>query len=199
MQTTQSAPIAAIATAQAPGAIGIVRISGSGAMAIADRIFRPVSGTRLSDSPGYRAHYGQLTDDSGPFDDGVATVFRAPRSYTGEDCVELSCHGGVYLTRRVLRAALAAGARMAQPGEFTRRAFLNGKMSLTSAESVMQRIGAQGALAARAAQAGAQDVLARRINAVRTALTDAAAHLAAWADFPDEAVPDVTDGELHTR
>ena len=199
MQIPFSPPIAAIATAQAPGAIGIVWISGTGAAEIADRIFCPVSGARLSDSPGYRAHYGQLTDGSGTFDDGVATVFRAPRSYTGEDCVELSCHGGVYLTRRVLRAALDAGARMAQPGEFTRRAFLNGKMSLTSAESVMQRIGAQGALAARAAQAGAQDVLARRIDGIRTALTDAAAHLAAWADFPDEAVPDVTDGELHAR
>ena len=199
MQTSLDSPIAAIATAQAPGAIGMVRISGVGAIEVADRVFRPVHGGSLCDSPGYRAHYGQLTDDAEPFDDGVATVYRAPRSYTGEDCVELTCHGGVYLTRRLLRAVLASGARMAQPGEFTRRAFLNGKMSLTSAESVMQRIGAQGALAARAAQAGAQDVLTRRIRSIRDALTDAAAHLAAWADFPDEAVPEVTDGELTSR
>lgn len=191
--------IAAIATAQAPGAIGVVRLSGPGAMETADRIFRAVNGEKLVDTAGYRAHFGQLLDDGGVFDDGIATVFRAPRSYTGEDCVELSCHGGVYLTRRVLRAALDCGARLAQPGEFTRRAFLNGKMSLTSAESVMQRIGAQGALAAKAAQAGAQDVLTRRIQAVRDQLTDGAAHLTAWADFPDEEVPEVTDTELNER
>lgn len=191
--------IAAIATAQAPGAIGVVRLSGSGAIAAADRIFRAASGARLVDSAGYRAHFGQLIDADGPFDDGIATVFRAPKSYTGEDCVELSCHGGVYLTRRVLRAAMDCGARLAQPGEFTRRAFLNGKMSLTSAESVMERIGAQGALAARAAQAGAQDALTRRIDAIRANLTDGAAHLTAWADFPDEEVPEVTAAELTGR
>ena len=192
-------PIAAIATAQAPGAIGVVRISGDGAAAIADRIFVPVSGGTLAQSAGYRAHFGRLRDAHGVFDDGIATVFCAPRSYTGEDVVELSCHGGVYLTRRVLRAAVEAGARLAQPGEFTRRAFLNGKLSLTSAEAVMQRIGAQGEQAARAAQAAADGALQKRINAVRGGLVDAAAHLTAWADFPDEEVPEVTAAELEAR
>ncbi len=194
-----SHPIAAIATAQAPGAIGVVRISGEGAADIAARIFKPFSGSSLTASKGYRAHFGELTDGAGAFDTGIATVFRAPRSYTGEDVVEISCHGGLYMTRRLLRAALDQGAALAQPGEFTRRAFLNGKMSLTSAEAVMELIGAQGALAASAAKAASEGALQRKITGVRAELTDAAAHLTAWADFPDEEVPEVTGAELEQR
>jgi tRNA modification GTPase len=194
-----SQPIAAIATAQAPGAIGVVRISGDGAADIAARIFAPFSGRSLTESKGYRAHFGELTDGAGAFDTGIATVFRAPKSYTGEDVVEISCHGGLYMTRRLLRAALDQGAALAQPGEFTRRAFLNGKMSLTSAEAVMELIGAQGALAASAAKAASEGALQRKITGVRAQLTDAAAHLTAWADFPDEEVPEVTESELEER
>lgn len=192
-------PIAAIATAQAPGAIGMVRLSGDGAVEVAARIFAPINGTALTVSGGYRAHFGTVHDAAGDFDNGIATVFRAPKSYTGEDVVEITCHGGLYMTQRLLRAALDNGARLAQAGEFTRRAFLNGKMSLTSAEAVMQLIGAQGALAAQAARAGAEGALQRRIADIRSQLTDAAAHLTAWADFPDEEVPEVTEDELRTR
>lgn len=194
-----SKTIAAIATAQAPGAIGVVRLSGSDAVTIAARIFAPYSGMDLTASKGYRAHFGQLTDGDGNFDNGIATVFRGPKSYTGEDVVEISCHGGLYMTRRLLRAALDRGAVLAQPGEFTRRAFLNGKMSLTSAEAVMDLIGAQGAMAASAAKAAAEGALQRKITQVRALLTDAAAHLTAWADFPDEEVPEVTGAELEER
>lgn len=129
--------IAAISTGQAAGGIGIVRISGEDALAVADRIFRPVSKT-LSSLPGYHAAFGTVLCGGVPVDEAVALVFRAPKSYTGEDVVEISCHGGLYVTRQVLRAALQNGARAAEAGEFTRRAFLNGKMDLTRAEGVMQ-------------------------------------------------------------
>lgn len=194
-----STPIAAIATAQAPGAIGMVRLSGDGVTEIAAQIFHPAGGADLTASNGYRAYFGTVCDRAGAFDNGIATVFRGPKSYTGEDVIEITCHGGLYMTRRLLRAALDHGARLAQPGEFTRRAFLNGKMSLTSAEAVMQLIGAQGNLAAGAARAAAEGALQRKIGAIRTQLTDAAAHLTAWADFPDEEVPEVTDAELTER
>ena len=125
--------IAAISTGQAAGGIGIVRISGENALNVADRIFKSVSGLKLKELSGYRAALGTVFFEEKPVDEAIATVFRAPKSYTGEDVVELSCHGGLYVTRQVLRAALSAGAVAAEPGEFTKRAFLNGKMDLTKA------------------------------------------------------------------
>lgn len=178
--------IAAIATPQAAGGIGIVRISGSQATEVADRVFSAVSRKKLMQSEGYRAHYGHVSDDGEAIDEAIALVFRAPKSYTGEDVVELSCHGGLYIIRRVLRAVLKSGARMAEPGEFTRRAFENGKMSLTQAESVMDLIGAQGQQAARAAFSAREGRLAAHIDALKTELTGYAAHLSAWADYPEE-------------
>ena len=139
-----SAIIAAISTPPAAAGIGVVRISGDGAIALADRLFRPRSKSkRLSDLPGYTALYGHVYDADGDIDDCVALVFRAPHSYTGEDVVELSCHGGIYLLSRVLRAALDAGAEPAEPGEFTKRAFLNGRLDLTQAEAVIDLIRAK--------------------------------------------------------
>ena len=126
----------------------------------------------------------------------MALVFAAPASFTGEDVVELSCHGGVFIMRRVLEAVLAAGAAPAGPGEFTRRAFVNGKLGLTEAEAVMQVISAQGAQSARAARAGKEGALEKKIAGIRERLIDAAAHLAAWADYPDDDVPQVNEEEL---
>ncbi len=143
--------IAAIATPQAAGGIGIVRISGDEAAAIADRVFNSDDGKPLTLSKGYTAHYGYVYDGSDKIDEAIALVFKAPKSYTGEDVVELSCHGGLYILRRVLRTVLKNGARIAEAGEFTRRAFENGKKSLTQAEAVMEIISAQGEQAARAA------------------------------------------------
>ena len=136
--------IAAISTGMAAGGIGIVRISGENAIKIADSIFSSVSGKKIADIPGYCALYGKAVDGGDVLDTVIALLFRAPKSYTGEDVVEISCHGGLYVTKRVLRAALSAGAVPAQAGEFTKRAFLNGKMDLTGAESVMNIISAQG-------------------------------------------------------
>ena len=136
--------IAAISTAQAPGGIGLIRISGPRAQEIADKVFTARSGKRLAEEKGYTVHYGRVQDEEGPIDEAIAINYRAPASFTGENVAELSCHGGLYLLRRTLRALYHAGARPAQPGEFTRRAFLNGKMGLTEAESVMELISARG-------------------------------------------------------
>ena len=188
--------IAAISTAQSPGAIGIVRISGPEAHEIADRVFTSAHGKTISGQRGYTALYGKVHDQNGEIDEAIALNFRAPASFTGDDVVELSCHGGVYVTRHLLKAVLEAGAVPAGPGEFTRRAFLNGKMGLTEAESVMQMIGAQGEQAAKTALAGQGGVLERRIHAVRDLLVSTAAHLSAWADYPDDDIPQVTPEEL---
>lgn len=190
--------IAAIATAQAPGAVGVVRISGPEARTVAARVFVSAHGKKLDELRGYTALYGKVRDEVGDIDEAIALNFRAPASFTGEDVVELSCHGGVYVTRRLLKAVLAAGAVPAGPGEFTRRAFLNGKMGLTEAESVMQIISAQGEEAAKAAFAGRGGVLEKRITAVRNTLVAAAAHLSAWADYPEDDIPQVTPEELKT-
>ena len=189
--------IAAVSTAPAPGGIGIVRISGEEAFAVADQVFRGVSGKKLSQMRGYTAQLGgAFTPDGERLDDVVALVYRSPKSYTGEDVVELSCHGGLYVTKRLLQLVLDAGASPAGPGEFTRRAFLNGKMDLAQAEAVMGLISASGEQARKAALAGSSGVLSQRIAAIKGELMEQAAHLAAWADFPEEDVPEVEESQL---
>lgn len=188
--------IAAIATAQAAGGVGMIRVSGGGAMDICDKIFTAVSGNELKNSKGYKAHFGRVHDSDGDIDECVALVFRAPHSYTGEDVVELSCHGGLYVLKRVLRAVLAAGAAPAKAGEFTERAFLNGKMDLTQAEAVMDLIGAQGKQAADAALTALGGTLSREIEANTEKLVNVSAHLSAWVDYPDEEIEELEDEEM---
>ena len=188
--------IAAVATAQAAGGIGVVRISGAEAPAIAQRIFVPVSGADLTRSKGYRAYFGRVTDAGEDVDEAVCLIFRAPHSYTGEDVAEISCHGGLYITRRVLQSALAAGARPAEAGEFTKRAFLNGKLDLSAAEAVMGIVSAQGEQAAKAALNALDGALARKIHAVADDVIAATAALAAWVDYPDEDVEQVHPEKL---
>ncbi|OCN01587.1 tRNA uridine(34) 5-carboxymethylaminomethyl synthesis GTPase MnmE [Clostridium sp. W14A] len=190
--------IAAISTPQAPGGIGVIRISGPDARKIAGRVFSPSGKKSLEDLPGYTALYGRVFDESGAIDEAIALNFRAPKSFTGENVVELSCHGGLVILRRLLRAVIRAGAEPAGPGEFTRRAFLNGKIGLTEAESVMQLVSAQGEQAAKAALAGHEGALERRIASIRGKLLGAAAHLSAWADYPEDDIPQVTGEELKT-
>ena len=138
--------IAAIATGMTDSGIGIVRISGSGAVDVGNRIFRSPSGKRiLSRAQSHKLCYGFAVEQDNGFeiDEVMAVVMKAPRSFTGEDTVELQCHGGVFVMRKILEAALKGGARLAEPGEFTKRAFLNGRMDLSRAEAVMDVIGAQ--------------------------------------------------------
>ena len=191
-----SETIAAISTPNAVGGISVVRLSGDAAFSVADRIFTGISGKPLCTMKGYRAAYGELHDAQGKIDTGVALVFRAPKSYTGENVVEFSCHGGIVLTRRVLRAAMEAGARLAQPGEFTKRDFLNGKLSLTQAESVLDLIQSQNEQALNCSNAALDGSLYRRISAIREELVAETAHITAWVDFPEEDVDEVKRQEL---
>ncbi|MBP3937510.1 MAG: tRNA uridine-5-carboxymethylaminomethyl(34) synthesis GTPase MnmE [Clostridia bacterium] len=196
-----STVIAAIATPPAAAGIGVIRLSGEDAIAVADKVFRPLAGNKtLSAQAGYTALYGHVYDAEGDVDDCVALVFRAPHSYTGENVVELSCHGGLYLLRRCLRACIEAGAIPAEAGEFTKRAFLNGKMDLTGADAVMDLIGAGGALAARAALAAREGSIFRRTEQIKANLLAVAAQNAAYVDYPDDDIPElsplVLDGTL---
>lgn len=188
--------IAAISTGQAAGGIGIVRISGENALFVADRIFKSVSGIELNKLSGYKAAFGKVYFDEKPIDEAVALVFRAPKSYTGEDTVEISCHGGLLVTKQVLRAALQNGAIPAEPGEFTKRAFLNGKMDLTQAESVMNIISAKSEQAKSAALNTLDGALFKKISEISLSLKRIAAQMAAWVDYPDEEIDDLTDDNL---
>lgn len=189
--------IAAISTPHAIGGIGIVRISGPDARKIASAVFTPKSQKKnLMTAPGYTALFGRVHEGEQELDDAIALVFQAPKSYTGEDVVELSCHGGLYLMHRVLRAVLDAGAIPAQPGEFTKRAFFNGKLSLTQAEGVMDLIASEGEQAARAALSARDGALFHRLETVKQRLLTLSGHLSAWTDFPEEDVPELSESEL---
>jgi len=189
--------IAAIATPLAIGGVSMIRISGDDAFAVAKKVFFPVSGEDLAKKTGYTACYGQFKLPNGKtVDDGVALVFRAPHSYTGEDVVELSCHGGVTITREILRLVLEAGASLAEAGEFSKRAFLNGKMSLTQAEGVIDLIHSQSIQAARSARYQMDGALYHRIEGIKSSLLTIAAHLAAWADYPEEDLEEVESSDL---
>ena len=188
--------IAAVATGNAAGGLGVIRISGEKAIEIANKVFKPQDGSSLSDLKGYRAKFGSIVFEGETFDDAVALVFRAPKSYTGEDVVELSVHGGLFIIERTLEAVFAAGAVPAEAGEFTKRAFLNGKMDLTQAESVADLISAQGETAAKASYNALQGALSNKIGDVLEALTDCSASMAAWVDYPDEEIPELDDSVL---
>ena len=179
--------IAAIATPPGEGALAVIRISGATALAVAHTIFR---GTRpLSEMEERKVFFGRIVSPEGEvIDEILLTIFRNPRSYTGEDLVEISGHGGSLVASRVLGVALTAGARMARPGEFTERAFLNGKLDLTQAEAVMDLISAQTPLAARAAASQLEGRLGAEIMALRGELLEAVAHLEAFIDFPEEGI-----------
>ena len=190
--------VCAVSTPLAEGGISVIRISGEKALSIAERIFRPLSCESVSDMAGYTCAYGKIVEpESGrAVDEGVLTVFRAPRSYTGEDVCEISCHGGVFVTKKVLRLCLECGARLADRGEFTKRAFLNGKLSLTQAEAVMDIISAEGDYALSSANLTRSGRLFAQITAIRDSLVEELASLAAWVDYPDDDIPAVTEDSL---
>lgn len=188
--------IAAISTGQAAGGIGVVRISGENALSVADRIFKTVSGIKLEKLSGYKAAFGKVFFEEKCVDEAIALVFKAPKSYTGEDVVEISCHGGLLVTKQVLRAALANGAVPAEAGEFTKRAFLNGKMDLTRAESVMNIISAKSEQAKSAALNTLDGALYKKVSEISLSLKKIAAQMAAWVDYPDEEIDDLSDDKL---
>ena len=190
----QGETIAAIATPPGEGALAVIRISGAKALSVADAVFRATKPP--SEIEERRVVFGKIADSKGEvLDEVLLTVFRNPRSYTGEDLVEISGHGGPIVASRVLASVLAAGARMARPGEFTERAFHNGKLDLTQAEAVMDLIHAQTDRSAKAAAGQLEGRLGSEINSLRAELLETVAHLEAFIDFPEEGI-DPESGEV---
>ncbi len=192
--------IAAISTPLGQGGIGIVRLSGEKALDIADRIFKPGRGDQLpSTLPTHTVHYGRVVDGDEVVDEALLTLMHAPRSYTREDVVEISCHGSMVALRRVLELALAHGARLAEPGEFTKRAFLNGRLDLAQAEAVADIIAAKTEASQRAAEAQLRGDLSREVNDIREQLADLLTYVEASIDFAEEDIELLTRDELRRR
>lgn len=186
--------ICALATPPGEGGIATVRVSGPDAYGIVGKIFAPVrQGKSVADAKGYTAMLGHYLLHGTEMDECVALFFRAPHSYTGEDVIELSVHGGTAMADGLLEALITAGCAPAGPGEFTRRALENGRMSLTQAEAVMEVIAANGRQGAALAKSALDGRLAKRIGKIQTALQTLNAHLTAWVDYPEEDVPELSD------
>jgi tRNA modification GTPase len=198
MNPADTSPIAAIATPSGEGALSIIRMSGEGVLQLADRLFRGRS--QLSDCAGYTVHLGAIVDRDGQVvDEVLATVFRRPHSYTGEDAVEFSCHGGTAVARAALDEALRAGARPAEPGEFTRRAFLNGRIDLSQAEAVADLIAARSDRARRISLQQLAGKLGSAVRELRDSLTDLCALLELDLDFAEEGLDLMPSAETQTR
>lgn len=184
--------ITAISTPNAHGGIGVIRISGDDAIAVAERVFRSASGRKISEMGGYTCAYGNILDENSiVVDDIILTLFRKPHSYTGEDIVELSCHGGIYICKKVISLLLQNGAVLAQPGEFSKRAFLNGKMSLSQAEAIMTAIHAEGEAALREANLARSGCLSAEMHSCRSAITELLSAICYWMDDPEETPPEL--------
>lgn len=191
----KSDPIVACATPWGRAAVALVRVSGEGLRPLLERVCLPRGGW----PPARHARLCGLQDEAGVFDEGLLTFFEGPRSYTGEDSAEISCHGNPVVVERLLAALVGAGARPAEPGEFTRRAFLNGRMDLTRAEAVLQAIQATSPAGLAVARAGLDGAVAALADALRDGLTDAVAELEARLDYPDEDLSFTADEALAAR
>lgn len=192
--------IAAISTPHGKGGVAVLRVSGQEAVAIASRVFVPKNGKTLSDCASRMATYGAILAPEGeewlPVDDGLATVFRAPASFTGEDVVEVCCHGGILLTQTVLSALLSAGARLARPGEFTRRAFLNGKIGLGAAEAIGSLLEAQNRGQMTLALGGLHGTLEARTRGCYEQLRSVLTSVLACIDFPEEDLSEMSREDM---
>ncbi len=197
-QPVQEDPIAAIATPLGVGALAVIRISGSGVLDIAQGLFRKYghSDFQLRESKGFTAHFGRVYDRDGLIDEVIALVFRSPNSYTREDMVEFSCHGGPVVVRHMLQALYEAGCRPAEPGEFTRRAFLNGRIDLLQAEAIGEMIHARSESAYRTAVNQMQGKLSRKLEELRQRLVESCALLELELDFSEEDVEFQSRDEL---
>ncbi|HHW14506.1 MAG TPA: tRNA uridine-5-carboxymethylaminomethyl(34) synthesis GTPase MnmE [Firmicutes bacterium] len=199
VKRAQEETIAAIATPPGEGAVGVIRLSGAGAIRIADAVFRSLHGRGSLLQAGERRLLHGVAVEPGTgaaLDEVLVAVARAPRTYTGEDVVEFSCHGGAVVLERVLAALLSAGARLARPGEFTQRAFLNGRIDLAQAEAVIDVVRARSAEGLQAAVGGLLGALGRRVGELKNRLVALLAHLEAALDFPEDEVPPVEQGTV---
>ncbi len=188
--------IAAISTPPGKGGVALIRMSGNEAVTIAARCFVLRSGKPLADLPARHAAYGDVIFEGAPIDDAVITVFRAPHSYTGEDTVEICCHGGILLTRTVLSALFAAGAKSAEPGEFTRRAVLSGRLSLTEAEAIGCLLEAKSTAQLRLSASRARTRLAEELNRLHHAALTLMSSMYAKIDYPEEDLSDLSNDEI---
>ena len=189
--------IAAIATPLGEGGIAIIRISGIKAVNVGDSVFQPLSKAKnhLANSKSHTIHYGYIYLNKQRLDEVMVSVMRGPSTFTREDIIEINCHGGIQATKAVLDAVLKAGARLAVPGEFTKRAFLHGRIDLTQAEAVLDLINARSGLALSAANEQLEGKLSQRINQLRDETMHVLAHVEAHIDFPDEDIePDTMNG-----
>ena len=193
--------IAAIATPLGEGGLAVIRLSGPQSLTVADRSFRPAgkSSVQPSAAATHTIQYGHVVRDGQVIDEVLLSVMRAPRTFTREDVVEIACHGGILAAKSVLDTVLANGARLAHPGEFTQRAFLNGRLDLAQAEAVLDLIHARTELALSAANEQLAGKLSQRINRLRDDLMDALAHVEAHLDFPEEGIAPDTHRELLAR
>ena len=191
--------ITAIATAPGVGAVGIVRLSGPACYEIADKMFCPKAGGRVSEVPAGRVVYGSVRDGDELVDEALGLTFRAPRSYTGQDVVEFQTHGGPAVLRRVLELCTLHGARLAKPGEFTLRAFLNGRLDLVQAEAVLDLVNAQSDSARRGAALGLSRALSEQLGLIQDDVTEVYGNIQAMFDYPDEGVPEAEFAEPLTR
>ncbi len=190
-----SSVISAVSTPFGKGGIAVIRISGTDAIEVASTIFKPANGKSLTQVAANTAVYGSILYEGKEIDDGIATVFRGPASFTGEDTVELSCHGGIMLTEQVLRSTYLAGAQPAEAGEFTKRAFCNGKLSLSEAEAVIDLIDAETTEQIKLAHSHAKGVLAREIEEIRALVLSLLSEVYVFIDYPDEDLSDVSSNE----
>ena len=182
--------ISQIATPHGAGGIGIIRVSGGDALGVARRVFRPAAGGTLGDIAPYTARYGHIVAADGTvIDECILLYMRAPHSYTGEDTAELQCHGGAVVLREVLLRTWETGARPAEAGEFTKRAFLHGRLDLARAEGVMELIAAKSTRAARAARERLAGAFSHAVTDIRTQILGAVAHIEAGIDFPEDDIP----------
>lgn len=191
--------IAAISTPPGKGGVAIIRMSGDGAFEIADRVFLPISGRKFSDCSSRVQIYGHIVEDGEKIDDVLATRFPAPHSYTGEDTVEIGCHGGILITRTVLEALLRAGAAPASAGEFTKRAFINGRLSLTEAESISDLLEAKSREQIRLSSTSARAKLTETLGNIRSKLVGLMSSIYARIDYPDEDLGDFSDRQVLDR
>src|SRR5437870_7612905 len=193
--------IAAIATPLGEGGLAVIRLSGPGALEVAEKCFAPIGKHSLKPSaaPTHTIHYGKIVRQGRTVDEVLLAVLRAPRTFTREDAVEITCHGGILAAKLVLDTVLESGARLAEPGEFTQRAFLNGRIDLAQAEAVADLIHARTELSLAAANEQLAGKLSQRIHQLRDDLLKTLAHVEAHIDFPDEDISPETRDQLLAR
>ncbi len=191
--------IAAISTAFGRGGIAVIRISGERAVEVAEKMFFPACALALGEIPSEKATYGRIVSEGQIIDDGIAVVFRAPRSFTGEDTVEISCHGGILLTERVLKTAFDCGARQALAGEFSQRAFLNGKMSLSEAEAIIGLIDAESEERLKLSASHSQGVLKKRCDGIYARILRLLSAVYVKLDYPEEDLAEVSDEQFRAE